>query len=95
MEKLGIKESLELLAGVELVAVTGIEVAKDGLGMDDLAKAVELVKKSEVLVEAVKGLNLVDDEVKDLDQAELLQLGAASFAMVKKIAAASKKQVEA
>lgn len=92
---IGIKESLELLAGVELLGVSGIEIAKDGLDMSDVPKALELAKKSDVLVAAVKGLDQVDDEVKDLDQAELLQLGTAAFGMVKKIVAAAKKPVEA
>ena len=92
MSKLGIKESLELLAAVELAAVAGIEIAKDGIGADDLPKALELFKHSEVLIEGVKGLALVDDEIKDLDQAELLQLGAVAFALVKKVAASVKSK---
>jgi len=87
---LGIKETKELLAGIELVAVSGIEIAKDGLGVDDVPKALELIKKAEVILEAGKGINLIDDELKDLDQAELLELGAISYNLVKKIVAASK-----
>lgn len=94
-KELGIKESLELVAGIELVTVSTLDIAKDGLGADDIPKALELVKKSDVIVEAVKGIDLVDDEVKDLDQAELIQLGTATFAMIKKIVAATKKPVEA
>lgn len=85
-----IKESLELLAAVELGAVAGIEIAKDGFGMDDLPKALALVKHSEVLIEGFKGLGEIGDEIKDLDQAELLELGVASFNVIKKIAAAIK-----
>lgn len=90
-KQLGIKESLELIAGIELAAVSGIEIAKDGLGMDDIPKALELIKHSDVLIEAVKGIDQIDDEAKDLDDAELIQLGSKAYAMVKKIAAAAKK----
>lgn len=92
MEKpqLGIKESLELLAAIELGSVGIIDIAKDGIGADDIPKALDLVKKSDVFVEGVKGFNEIDDEVKDLDQAELIQLGSAAFVMIKKIIAATK-----
>lgn len=87
---LGIKESLELLAAVEVAGVKGVEIVKaEGLAAK-AGKAVELAQKAEILVEGVKGLDLVDDEVKDLDQAELLQLGTAAFALVKKVVAAAK-----
>jgi hypothetical protein len=89
---LGIKESKELLAGVELAAVAGIEIAKDGLGVEDISKALELIKKSDVLIEAVKGIDGIDEEIKDLDQAELIELGTIAFSLVKKIVAASKEQ---
>lgn len=89
---IGIKETLEILASIELCSVAGIEIAKGGLGAEDIAPALELVKKSDVIIEGVKGLDLIDDEIKDLDQAELLQLGAAAFNMVKKIASAAKSK---
>lgn len=88
---LGIKESKELLAGIEVLAVGGLDIAVDGISWDDAAKAIALAKQSDVIVEAVKGLDLIDDEIKDLDQAELLELGVAAFATVKAIAAAAKK----
>lgn len=87
----GIKESKELLAGIELLAVSGLEIAKDGLGADDLAKAIELIKKVDVILAAVKGIDGIDEEIKDLDQAELIELGTLCFALVKKIVAASKE----
>lgn len=92
MDKIGIKESLELLNGVEILAVASIEISKDGFGADDIAKALELVKKSDAIIEAFKGIDQLDDEIKDLDQAELIQLGVASFSLVKKIAASIKSK---
>ncbi len=61
-EQKGIKESLEVVKGLELVGVTVAEVMADGK------------------------LN-----AQDLDEAELIQLGAATFQAIKNIRAASKK----
>ena len=89
-KEFGIKESLELLDGLELVGVAGVKIAKGGLGVEDFAHVVELAKNSDKIVEAGKGLNLVDDEMKDLDEAELLKLGSKAFSMIKNIIKASK-----
>lgn len=86
----GIKESKELLEGVELLAVSAKKIAKDGVSLADLPEAIELLKKLDVLVEAFKGLSNVDEEIKDLDQAELIELGSKVFSLVK---ALSKKDV--
>jgi hypothetical protein len=90
-KKVGLKETLEIVKAVKLLAVTGVEIGKDGLGVEDIAKALELVKKLDVVFEAVKGLHLVDDELKDLEQDELLQLGAAAYDLVKDVILAVKK----
>lgn len=89
-KELGIKESLEVIAAAKLVGVNVVAAAKDGIDMSDVQYAINIAKDSEKIVEAVKDVDLVDDEVKDLSQEELLQLGAAAFDMVKSIAAAAK-----
>lgn len=91
----GVKESLELLEAIELGAISGIEIAKDGLGADDIPKALALLTHSEVLIKGFQGLGDIDDELKDLDQEELVKLGLASFSMIKKIAASIKKDTVA
>lgn len=91
-EKLSIKESLEVLAAVELGAISILDIAKDGIGLDDLPKALELVKKADVFVSAVKDVKDIPAELKDLDQAEMLQLGMAAFELIKKVVAATKKE---
>jgi len=84
-EKKGIKECLEMLDGLELLSVKGLEIAKDGLELNDIPKALEVFKQYEVLVAAVKGSGEILAEVKDIDQAELMELGARVLGMVKKI----------
>lgn len=88
------KETLELIAAIQLAAVSGIEIAKGGITADDLPKALDLIKKFDVLVEGVKGIDLVDDEIKNIDQAHLIEAGVALFGLVKAIKEAASKQVE-
>lgn len=85
MESVGIKESKELLAGIELIAVSAKKIAKDGVSLADIPEALELLKKLDVIVESVKGLDQLDEEAKDLDQAELIELGSKVFSIVKAI----------
>ena len=92
-EKVSINETLEVLAAIELGAVSILDIAKDGVGLEDLPKALELVKKADVFVAAVKDAKEIPAELKDLDQEEVIKLGMAAFVLVKKIIAATKKEV--
>lgn len=74
-ESVGIKESMEMLDGVELLLVTAKKIFKDGeVNMDDLGPALEMLQEVKKVVSAVNGMNLIVKEAKDLDQAELVQL---------------------
>lgn len=90
MEKIELKETLELVKAIEVLGVAGVGIAKDGIGAEDIAPALALVQQASVLVEGFKGLGQVDDEVKDLDEQELVQLGLAAFGAYKKIREAAK-----
>ena len=88
----GIKETKEIISGVKLLGVDVASALADGkIDFSDVQYAVDLAKNAQVLVDAVNGANQVGSEIKDLDQAELLELGTAAFDMVKSIIAASKK----
>lgn len=91
-EKVGIKESLELVKGVELLGVKGAQILKGGVNAEDIPAALELMKEVSVLVEAVKGVGEIPAEAKDLEQEELIQLGLALFGAVKNISAAAKAE---
>ena len=78
---IGIKETKEVLLGLEAVGVKA-SVLKDGFQLADIPVLVGVVSP---LIDALKGINLVDDEIKDLDQAELAELGAAALGTIKKI----------
>lgn len=83
---MGIKEIKELLAGLELLGVAAKKIAADGkVGVDDLAHLLDVAKKAEVLLAAIKDIDKIDDEIKALDQAEIIELVSAVLALVKKI----------
>ena len=80
-----VKNTLEVIAAVELLGVAGKQIAKDGIAIDDLPKALELLKKYDVLVAAVEGISDVVDEAKDIDSAEAVLVVTALMATIKKI----------
>jgi hypothetical protein len=80
-----VKNILEVLAAIELLGVSGKEIAKDGLGIDDLPKALELVKKYQVILDAVNDVKLVVDEAKDIDSAEAVLVVTKLMSVVKNI----------
>lgn len=81
-----IKEMKELVAGLELLLVSGKKVMADGkLGVADLPAAMELFQKMNVLIDAVVGIKEIPAEVKDLSQEEMVELVALMYGMVKKV----------
>ena len=70
-EQHGVKELVELVNGVEVLAVMGAKMYADKkLGYGDLTHLFEAVKNMGVLLDAAKGLDKVKDELKDLDGEE-------------------------
>lgn len=95
VESRGIKESLELLASLEILGVAGVKIAKDGVGPEDLQEGLNLLARSGEVAKGFVGLGEVDDEMKDLDDAELIQLGSAAWKLFKSVKAAAKAEVKA
>jgi hypothetical protein len=88
-ESKGIKESLELLEGVKLIAVAAKRVGADGkVGMDDLKELINLAQNVGVLAAAAQGVGEVKSEVKDLSAEELQALGAKVLEIVNAVRAA-------
>ena len=74
-EEKSIKETLELLKALGLVAVTVKKIAADGkVNVDDLSSLIELGSKMSVLADGVSGAGDIISELKDLDQAEVLAI---------------------
>jgi len=89
MESVSIKETKEALAAVELLAVSGVKILADGkVNFADLPVLADMAKNLDTIIEGVKGADQIVAEAKDLDQAELIELGTIAFNIVKSIKAA-------
>lgn len=85
----GIKESLELLEGVKLLALDAKAVLKDGkINLADLPILLAAISQFGALTAAIQGVNLILPEVKDLDQDEVNQLAGKVLEIVAVIKAA-------
>lgn len=83
-----IKNLLELLTAVELLAVTGAKVAKDKeVNKEDLVHIIALAKNFELITNAVKDVDQLDEELSDLDEAELIAVVSKLFMIVKAVKA--------
>lgn len=84
-----IKETKELFQGLGAVAKTAKAVAKDGkVDFSDISHVVELAKNSSVLVEAVKDIDQIPAELKDLEKDELLEIIMLVYKQVSEVEAA-------
>lgn len=89
-ESVGIKETKELIAGMEAVGVCVAQIEKDHkIDMTDAAHLVELGGKFNILKDAFSGIGSISSEIKDLNEAEIMELGVAVFTAVKNIKAAA------
>lgn len=87
----GIKEITELVEGIEAVAVPVAKALADGtVNTADLAHLLDLVKSHQKLIEAVKGLDEIIPEAKDIDTLEAVALVQKLYATANKIKAATK-----
>jgi hypothetical protein len=88
MEK-GIKELLELIAGVKELALVGKAVMKDGkISVEDLAALSGLLSKQEILIAAFQGAADVPEEVKDLTLDEAMEIVTALVTAAKEVKSA-------
>jgi len=70
-----VKETVELLEGLKVVAQVGADIFADGkIKLDDLSKLSKLGDSFGILAEAVKGLDVVGSEVKDLTISEITEI---------------------
>jgi len=95
MEKVGIKETKELLDGLNELSLEIISVAKDGLQVKDAAQIVmDIMMKPEFkdkLAKAIDGVGIIPQEIKDIDLEEGVELVKFEYDGVKKIMEALKK----
>lgn len=82
MAQLGIEHTLASLADIEKLAIEGIKLAKNGVGIGSIRDLLALGGDAKKLVTEAKESF---PELKDLDAAEGLQLGQACLDLVKNI----------
>jgi hypothetical protein len=88
-DKRGVKELMELIAGLKELILVGKSVMKDGkVDLSDIGALSVLLAKQSELVAAFQGLSEIDDEVKDLDLAEAQEVILALIAAAKEVKAA-------
>ena len=86
VEKLGIKESMEILDGVKAFAIASAKVAKDGkISVADLTILVDLAKDFDKMKTGWVGADVAVKEMKDLDEMEVVALIAKMFEIVKAV----------
>ena len=83
--KKGLKEFKELIDGLELLAVQAKKIADGGIGAEDIIHMVKLAQEFEVLREAFKGFGELKEEMKDLDQSEVIEIVGELYGLVKAV----------
>ena len=74
-EERGIKETKELFVAIDKLTLLFIKKFKDGLDFSDGFAIAKALVKDDDFKEAVKGLQKLPAEMKDLDFAEAMELG--------------------
>ena len=75
MSQKTIAETLELLNGLEIAAKAIAKISKDKkINAEDLPALVELASEFETLVKAFSNLDEVPQELKDLDEQEVIAI---------------------
>ena len=85
---LDLKESLEMVKGIDTL-LEGLEDAlEDGkIDWKDSVTGLKLLNKFSVFSEAAKNANLIPDELKDLDEQEIVTFAKALYPLLKRIKA--------
>ena len=81
-----VKEIMELLKSIEILAVAGATIAKDGkLYTDDLKVIFDLLKHHKELQDGFKDLQDLSSELKDLDGSEIEKIVVEVFSTLNKV----------
>lgn len=70
----GIKETKELFEALALIGATAKKIVKTGLKPESFSYLVELATKYSVLVDGLKDISEIKNEIKDLNIAEIQEL---------------------
>ena len=82
---LDLKESLEMLKGFEFIMDCLYEAVEDGkINWKDIDTGLKLLKNLSIITEAAKGGKLIKDELKDLDENEIVLFARRLYPVLKK-----------
>lgn len=91
----GIKETKELLTGLNTLAIELINVLKDGVSASDAVTLLAHISSSDslkkALEDAYQGISAVPTEIKDINLAEALELAALQIEFIPQVVTAMKK----
>jgi hypothetical protein len=83
-EKLDIHAIKKVSEGLDVILTAGFKIGADGkIDQKDIVPAIELLKGTPIIVAAAGELKEVLPEAKDLDQAELVEIGMLYYGMIK------------
>jgi len=95
-EGIGIKETTEVLVGINELALALCKVFADGFQASDFAEIMQVLTANEEvkekMLEAVKGVTAIGGEIKDIDLQEGLQLAGVQLSYIPKIVSAFTKK---
>ena len=85
-ETLGLKETKEIFTGLMIITKGAGEILEDGkISFKDLNPAIEVLKQYEALSASVKDAGKAIDELKDLSDIELMEMGKLAYDLIKEI----------
>jgi hypothetical protein len=73
----GVKELKEFVEALGFIGGNVHEASKDGVDMSDIKSLIDLGKEYEMIGEGFKGFDKMGAELKDISQAELVELFSA------------------
>ena len=86
VKSMDLKNTLEVMDALNLIVSTANKVVADGkVDLSDAKYALELLQNYGVFIAAVKDIELVGEELKNLDEAEMKVLGQKTWEMLKEI----------
>lgn len=88
MSKYSIKQTLELLVALEILAVAGKKITQDGINLSSLQHLMALSSDLDKIVDGFKDVNEIPKELGDLDEAEVMQIIAKLYSISKAISEA-------
>lgn len=81
-----IKEIKEMLEALELIMIACAKILKDGkIKLEDLSEFFNLLKDIEKIKNGFIGIKKIPEEIKDLQEDELVEIGLSIYRIVGKI----------